>query len=163
MVNTVGILPALGEQAVIGEYEVKILRRFEGREGVGFDATLVRNGKTVADVSQRGDGGGTWARFTDKQERADFDAYVALYTWTWGAEFGEAFTYEEENVLDLLAMEAIELKRMNTSKKTFVKRDGHMYAYAYNVQKGDMVLPDGFVKVLKQGDQFWNKEQWVAV
>lgn len=163
MVNTIGILPALGEQAIIGEYEVTIQRRFEGREGLGFDATLMRNKVPVADVSQRGDGGGTWARFYDKQERADFHAYVALYTWTWGAEFGEAFNYEEESVLDLLACEAIEIKRMNASKKTFVKRSGHVYVYAYNIQKGETVLPDSFLKVLKRGDQFWNKEKWVAV
>ena len=163
MTNTIGILPALGEQAVIGEYEVKIQRRFEGREGTGFDATLIRNGVTVADVNQRGDGGGTWARFYDKQEHADFDAYIALYTWTWGAEFGEAFNYDEESVLDLLASEAIELKRMNASKKTYVKRAGHVYAYAFNVDKGATALPATFVQVLKRGDQFWNKEQWVAV
>lgn len=163
MTNTIGLLPALEERAVIGEYTVKIQRRFEGREGVGFDATLVRNGTAVADVNQRGDGGGTWARFYDKQEQTDFNSYVALYTWTWGQEFGEAFNYDEESVLDLLANEAIEFKRMNASKKTFVKRGVNMYTYNYNVQKGVNVLPAQFVKVLQTGDKFWNKENWVAV
>lgn len=163
MVNTIGILPALGEQAVIGEYEVKIQRRFEGRDGTGFHARLIRNGKTVADITQNGDGGGTWARFNDKQERADFDAYVALYTWTWGAEFGEAFTYDEENVLDLLASEAIEVKRMNASKKTFIKSGDKMYTWNCSIVKGATSIPAPLTRSLKKGDQFWNKEQWVTI
>lgn len=163
MVNTIGILPALGEQAVIGEYEVKIQRRFEGRDGTGFHARLIRNGKTVADITQNGDGGGTWARFINTQEDEDFQAYVSLYTWTWGHEYGEAFTYDEESVLDLLAFEAMELKRMNASKKTFVKKNGVVYEYSLSTPKGATQLDKVFLKSVNPGDQFWNKLEWVTV
>lgn len=163
MENTIGILPALGEKAVVGEYEVQIQRRFEGRDGIGFDASLKRNGVTVADVIQEGYGGGTWARFTSGEEREAFNDYVALYTWTWGHEYGEAFSYDVESVLDLLAFEAIELKRMNASKKTFIRKNGVVYEYSLSTPKGATVLDKVFMKVVNQGDQFWNKEQWVNV
>ena len=163
MVNTIGILPALGEQAIIGEYSVRIIRRFEGRDGIGFEAQLKRNGKTVADVSQHGDGGGTWARFINSEEDKAFQAYVALYTWTWGHEFGEAFPYNEESVLDLLAFEAIESKRMNASKRTFIKKNGVVYEYGLSITKGATELDKVFSKVVDKGDQFWNKEEWVTV
>lgn len=163
MVTTVGILPALGEKAILGVYEVKVSRKFEGRQGLGFEGKLHRNNKIVATVQQYGDGGGTYATFINADERQKFDEYVDLYTWTWGHEYGDEFPYNTETVLDLLAHENIEFKRMNASKKTFIKQNGEIYAYNLPIVKGATTLDRAFSKVVHQGDQFWNKEQWVTV
>jgi phosphoheptose isomerase len=44
----------------MNEYKVKALRQHFTREGVYWECNLYRNGKKVAEVENRGDGGANW-------------------------------------------------------------------------------------------------------
>jgi hypothetical protein len=157
-------LPLTGETAVAG-YTVTISQTWEAREGLGFNGRLKRGTNVVGEVCQDGNGGMTDVRFTSKDEEKAFDEYVGLWDFTWGAEFGTPFPHNSESVIDTLAMESVETRILNRSKKLHIRkaRDGKMYTAAFPIAKGDTTLPSALLKQLETGDQFWNKEQWVTV
>lgn len=157
-------LPATGETAVAG-YSATIISSWEAREGTGFRASLKRGNKIVGEISQKGDGGMTDVYFNNAEEKSIFKAYVAEWTFTWGAEFGEAFPHDEESVANALAYEALELRIMNRSKKLYIRKisDGKTYEVRFPIAKGEVALPSAIANQLVAGDKFWNKEQWVTV
>lgn len=158
------VLPITEETAVAG-YTVTISQTWEAREGLGFSGKLKRANKVVADVYQAGDGGMTDVDFTTKEESLAFDEYVKLWDFTWGAEFGEAFPHNAESVLDTLAMESVEVRLINRSKKLHIRKisDGKLYTVTFPIAKGETTLPAGLRGKLEAGDKFWNKEQWVTI
>jgi hypothetical protein len=157
-------LPVTGETAVAG-YTVTISQTWEAREGLGFNGRLKRGTKVVGEVRQDGNGGMTDVHFTSKEEEKAFDEYVALWDFTWGAEFGTPFPHNSESVIDTLSMESVETRILNRSKKLTIRkaRDGQFYTASYAIAKGATTLPAPLLKQLDSGDQFWNKEQWVTV
>lgn len=157
-------LPVTGEPAITG-YTVTISQTWEAREGLGFNGKLKRGAKAVAEVHQAGDGGMTDVRFTNREEEAAFDEYVKLWDFTWGAEFGESFPHDSESVVDALAMESVEARILNRSKKLHIRKikDGNLYTANFTIAKGETTIPAVIAKQLEAGDQFWNKEEWVTV
>jgi hypothetical protein len=63
------------------KYTVKVLKTFRGREGEGFNATLLRDGVPVADVDDEASGGGfhyNWRDWnkTPRTFERDFRAFI---------------------------------------------------------------------------------------
>jgi hypothetical protein len=61
----------------MSNYTVKGVKNFIGREGHGFNATLYRDGKKIAFVSDMADGGCLRFDWEDRSEAAPFEAYAA--------------------------------------------------------------------------------------
>ncbi len=57
-------------------YTVKGIKFFEGEEGTGFNATLYRNGKRIARVSDYAHGGPLDIRFEDDSEESELQRHV---------------------------------------------------------------------------------------
>lgn len=69
----------IGHKADPGPYSLKSLKTFPGREGDGFDAKLVRDGKVVAHVHDDGNGGMIFFDWEDRNAGAlekVFDAFI---------------------------------------------------------------------------------------
>ncbi len=112
------LLPATQVEAPAGPWAAANPRSYRTADGVGYTADLRRGGVTVAQLIQEGNGGGTWARFTDRGAAAEFEAWTALWTGTWGASpDDEGFTYDSESVLDALFEEADAVKRYKAASR----------------------------------------------
>lgn len=158
------VFPITQEKAVKG-YIVSISKTWEAREGLGFNGKLKKGSKTVAEVYQAGDGGMVNVYFISREEESAFNKYVELWDFTWGEAFGESFPHDKESVINVLADESIEARRWNRSKKLYIRKakDGNLYTANFNITKGTTVLPESLHAQLQNGDQFWNKQEWVTV
>lgn len=64
-------------RGIFGGYTVTNVQTYEGMEGEGFSATLRNKGVEVGHIVQEGNGGGTYCRFNNREDRAAFDRLVA--------------------------------------------------------------------------------------
>lgn len=166
------LLPATQTKAVEGKYKAVIQQKWDGREGVGYNATLKRGNTTIADLHQDGRGGSTYVFYYSSEEEDLFKEYVAQWDFTYGEDIAEEYgldfllEHDEESVIDTLVEEAMALKSMNSSRKTFIiKAEEPKQFYTYNVPvpKGITTIPPYLQPILNTGDKFWNKQEWVEV
>lgn len=89
------------------------IKTFKGRQGIGFDATLLRNGIEIGTVSDNANGGALSLYINDAQERTDLYNYAQTKVNT-NFEVSEYF-------LDELVNYELFIKKMATKiKKSFV-------------------------------------------
>lgn len=166
------ILPASRAKAVEGNYKVTVQQKWDGREGIGYNAILKRGRSIIADLHQDGNGGSTYVFYYSIEEEDKFKEYVAEWDFQYGEDIAEEYgldfllDHDEESVIDTLVEEALTLKQMNSSRKTFIikaEEPNQYYVYNVPVPKGIRTPPNYLQRILKKGDKFWNKNEWVEV
>ena len=63
---------------MLGHYSITKFKSFTGTDGLGFNATLLKDGKKVCFVIDEGCGGCMHFDFTSREEQQAFEAHVAM-------------------------------------------------------------------------------------
>ena len=147
----------------MSKYSVSKIKTFTGMEGRGYNATLLRDGKAVADFRDDATGGPVWFDWLDRDakatvktvnhkdepheyagtvEEAAFVAYcLTLPKWTYADM--TAFQSPDMVVDNLLNAAEVEksLKRMFKTKLVFVN-DGKEFSYGAKDKRDPLTLVD---------------------
>ena len=106
-----------------GGYSVKVLRTFTGREGVGCNATLYKDGKKVGTIDDMADGGGVYADFDGDAPRDAFDAHLKSLPAekrSWSEDVNVSLT--EDMFLNALIEEALKAREAKKMLKMLAKK-----------------------------------------
>lgn len=106
-------------------YTIASLKTFRGRQGQGFSATLLADGRKVATVTDEANGGAYWFTWLDKAAEAELDALAAsLPKRSLGAGYGD-FQPDRDTVLDDM-VQAEQLRKLLATKVVMARPDGEV-------------------------------------
>jgi len=106
-----------------GGFSLRAVKTFNGMEGAGFNATLLLNGKAVAEATDSGDGGMVWFRWSNQEAKERFGLLAGSFTWTLQDRTG---TYDIGMLVSAMVDDYLNEKRLKRlcQTKTLYKLDG---------------------------------------
>lgn len=90
-------------QNLMSEFSLKVNKTFMGREGHGFNATLYRNGKKVADIHDMADGGICGFYWRNMQDEYRFEELVKKLPLTASKYFPDGLKVSNDATIAFLA------------------------------------------------------------
>jgi hypothetical protein len=137
-------------------YRATKIQEWDGRDGMGFNMTLTRDGKKVGDITNEGSGGSDSSHFVNRDESYAFHQRVQLLT---------AETFEPDNQVSIALRTAAEMSRKRSVPVVFDGDDFYKGGSYRNAPVPKGWTRDEYIKALgkhegnrAKGIKIWDKD-----